>query len=76
LIPSKNLRNKVAGFVTHLIKRISRGTIQGVSIKLQENQRDHTVDQKELFNLLQDLESLKIDDCTANMVRCFLNEWK
>lgn len=74
LIPSKNLRNKIAGFVTHLIKRLSRGTIQGVSIKLQENQRDQKNEQKELFNLLQNLEFLKVDDCTAAMLHSLLQE--
>ncbi|XP_069192597.1 small ribosomal subunit protein eS17 isoform X1 [Procambarus clarkii] len=40
IIPTKHLRNKIAGFVTHLMKRIQRGPVHGISIKLQEEERD------------------------------------
>ena len=41
IIPSKRLRNQIAGFVTHLMKRIQRGgSVRGISLKLQvRNQR-------------------------------------
>merc|ERR1711887_133818 len=39
LIPSKPLRNKIAGFVTHLMKRLEKSTVRGISIKLQEEER-------------------------------------
>merc|ERR1711959_201650 len=38
-IQSKRLRNKIAGFLTHLMKRISRGPVRGISLKLQEGAR-------------------------------------
>merc|ERR1711953_1347333 len=39
-IQSKRLRNKIAGFTTHLMKRISKGPVRGISFKLQEEERE------------------------------------
>lgn len=35
-VSSKRLRNKIAGFTTHLMARISRGPVRGISLKIQE----------------------------------------
>jgi small subunit ribosomal protein S17e len=44
IIPSKRLRNKIAGFVTHLMKRIQKGPVRNISLKLQEEERERRMD--------------------------------
>lgn len=40
VVPSKRLRNKIAGFTTHLMRRIEKGPVRGISFKLQEEERE------------------------------------
>eukprot|EP00178_Gracilaria_changii_P001164 TRINITY_DN11644_c0_g1_i1.p2 TRINITY_DN11644_c0_g1~~TRINITY_DN11644_c0_g1_i1.p2 ORF type:complete len:137 (+),score=31.73 TRINITY_DN11644_c0_g1_i1:23-433(+) len=40
IIPSKRVRNKIAGFTTHLMRRIAKGPVRGISLKLQEEERE------------------------------------
>eukprot|EP00116_Pleurobrachia_bachei_P015289 sb/3475551/ len=67
IIPSKRLRNKIAGFMTHLMKRIQKGPVRGISIKLQEEERERRDNYvPEVSALVKDLE---IDADTSNMLK-------
>merc|ERR1712023_41756 len=44
VIQSKRMRNKIAGFTTHLMKRIEKGPVRGISLKLQEEERERKMD--------------------------------
>merc|ERR1711908_252440 len=65
MIPSKKLRNKIAGFTTHMMKRISRGPVKGISLKLQEEEREKRLD------YIPDISAvaLEIDTDTKNMLK-------
>ncbi|EPS69610.1 hypothetical protein M569_05153 [Genlisea aurea] len=56
IIASKRLRNKIAGFSTHLMKRIQKGPVRGISLKLQEEERERRMD------FVPDESAIKIDN--------------
>jgi len=67
IIPSKKIRNKVAGYATHLMKRIKKGPVRGISLKLQEEERERRMEfipKESEFKL----ENRKIDDDTKKML--------
>merc|ERR1712010_385291 len=43
-VPTKRLRNKIAGFATHLMKRIQVGPVKGISLRIQEEERERRLD--------------------------------
>merc|ERR1712003_114999 len=67
-IPSKRLRNKIAGFTTHLMERIQRGPVRGISLKLQEEERERRMeyvpDRSEV-----DVEYIQVDADTRDMLK-------
>jgi len=68
VIPSKRMRNKIAGFVTHLMKRIQRGPVRGISLKLQEEERERRMDFVPEVSVL-DVEQVVIDKDTKDMLK-------
>eukprot|EP00758_Cryptobia_borreli_P004926 Tbor_TRINITY_DN4661_c0_g1::TRINITY_DN4661_c0_g1_i1::g.14934::m.14934/K02962/RP-S17e, RPS17; small subunit ribosomal protein S17e len=44
LMTSKKLRNKISGYTTHIMKRLAKGPVRGISLKLQEEERERRMD--------------------------------
>ena len=68
IIPSKRLRNKIAGFTTHLMKRIQRGPVRGISLKLQEEERERRMDFVPEKSALE-TDSIEVDRDTMDMLK-------
>ncbi|SSD59137.1 40S ribosomal protein S17-B [Saccharomycodes ludwigii] len=71
-IQSKRLRNKIAGYTTHLMKRIQKGPVRGISFKLQEEERerkDQFVPDVSALDLSHSNGVLNVDKQTAEMVK-------
>ena len=69
IIPSKRMRNKIAGFTTHLMKRIQRGPVRNISLKLQEEERERRMDfVPEVSALESESGFIEVDGDTRDML--------
>eukprot|EP00382_Lankesteria_abbotti_P003960 CAMPEP_0113847490 /NCGR_PEP_ID=MMETSP0372-20130328/1904_1 /TAXON_ID=340204 /ORGANISM="Lankesteria abbotti" /LENGTH=130 /DNA_ID=CAMNT_0000816775 /DNA_START=75 /DNA_END=467 /DNA_ORIENTATION=+ /assembly_acc=CAM_ASM_000359 len=68
LIATKRLRNKIAGFVTYLMKRIQSGPVRGISLKLQEEERERRMDILPERSEI-DTKLIEVDTETMGMIR-------
>ncbi|KAJ3690148.1 hypothetical protein LUZ61_019312 [Rhynchospora tenuis] len=67
IIPSKRLRNKIVGFITHLMHRIQKGPVRGISLKLQEEERERRMDFMPDESALK-VNQIKVDKETIEML--------
>lgn len=67
VLPSKRMRNKIAGFVTRLMKRIHRGPVRGISLKLQEEERERRMDYVPEVSAIA-LDTIEVDSDTMAML--------
>eukprot|EP00698_Gefionella_okellyi_P026060 TRINITY_DN981_c0_g1_i2.p1 TRINITY_DN981_c0_g1~~TRINITY_DN981_c0_g1_i2.p1 ORF type:complete len:166 (+),score=48.23 TRINITY_DN981_c0_g1_i2:60-557(+) len=68
IIASKRLRNKIAGFTTHLMKRIQRGPVHGISFRMQEEERERRDNYVPDVSAVQ-IDSIDIDLDTKNLLK-------
>ncbi len=68
IIPSKRLRNKIAGYATHLMRRIEKGPVRGISLKLQEEERERKDNYVPEISAIE-VETIEIDPDTKAMLR-------
>jgi len=63
---------KIAGYTTHLMKRIQRGPVRGISFKLQEEERerkDQYVPEVSALDFTQNENGLEVDAETKDLLK-------
>ncbi|KAK6931814.1 Ribosomal protein S17e [Dillenia turbinata] len=59
ILPSKRLRNKIAGFSTHSMKRIQKRPLRGITLKLQEGREQR-------MDFVPNKSATKVDEINVN----------
>jgi small subunit ribosomal protein S17e len=67
LITSKGLRNKIAGYVTHLAKRIKKGPVRGISLRIQEDENETKIEPK-ISDLIRTTDKIQVDSETKEFL--------
>ncbi|EPY20094.1 small subunit ribosomal protein S17e [Strigomonas culicis] len=67
---SKKLKNKIAGYTTHIMKRLARGPVRGISLKLQEEERERRMDFVPAVSQVDQIitDGIKVDKQTHEML--------
>ena len=68
VIQTKRLRNKIAGYATHLMKRIQKGPVRGISLRLQEEERARKLDYVPEVSCVS-TRDIRVDSHTAEMLK-------
>lgn len=73
LIPSKKLRNKIAGYVTHLIKRLQKGPVSGISINLEEDGQKNIFNKTVNYEIDEKEKNFEISEDNKALLKYFTN---
>ena len=69
-VSSKRLRNKIAGYSVHLIKRIRVKPVKGISLKMQEEQNERRMDTIEGDTRIKaDATNFEVTEATLRMLK-------
>lgn len=68
VIQTKRMRNKIAGYTTHLMKRIQKGPVKGISLKLQEEEKEKKMNTRPDVSAIQ-TDNIQVDALVANMLQ-------